>query len=93
MRYIAEQEVGSILENKKVMLSLAIISAIDALKNDPNTKMLLGCSKEETSFPLIDDYYYNSLLSDPRILQMTDQLYEKISNLCVQSTMIRAPLK
>jgi hypothetical protein len=32
----AKEEVDSILENKKVLLSLAIISVVDALKNDPN---------------------------------------------------------
>ena len=47
---VAEQEVGSILENKKVILSLAIVSAVEALKNDPDTKILLGCRKVRDFF-------------------------------------------
>jgi DNA-binding Lrp family transcriptional regulator len=89
---VAKEEVDSILENKKVILSLAVISVVGALKNDPNTKLLLGGSKEETSFTLIDDYY-NSLSSDPRILQMVEEIHDKMSSICTQNTVTWAPIK
>jgi transposase len=88
---VAKQEVNSLLDNKKVILSLAIVSVLEALKNDPNTRLLLGSSKEQNSFPLDD--YYNSLLSDPRILQMAEEIHDKVSNLSIQNTMNWAPIK
>lgn len=33
---VAKQQVDSLLDNKKVILSLAIVSVVEALKNDPN---------------------------------------------------------
>jgi chromosome segregation ATPase len=34
---VAEQEVNSILKDKKVLLSIAVIAVVEAIKNGPNT--------------------------------------------------------
>jgi hypothetical protein len=88
---VAKEEVDSILENKKVLLSLAIVSVVDALKNDPNTKLLLSGFKEEDHNPIIDNYC-NSLLNDPMILQIAEEIYDKVSNVCIQNTMNWTPI-
>jgi hypothetical protein len=92
---IAEQAVNSILKDKRVLLSIAVIAVVDAIKNDPNTISLLNKNKEEDSLLITNDYYYyyNSLLSDPRILQITEEIYGRVYKACIQNTMNWAPIK
>jgi hypothetical protein len=68
---------------------------IEAIENDPNTISLLNNNKEEDYSLSTNKYYYycNSLLSDPAILQMAEESYERVLNVCIQNTMNWAPIK
>lgn len=93
---IAKQAVNSILKDKRVLLSIAVIAVVDAIKNDPNTISLLNKNKEEDSLLITNDYfyyYYNSLLNDPAILQMAEEIYGRVYKACIQNTMNWAPIK
>ena len=39
---VAKQQVDSLLDNKKVILSLAIVSVVEALKNEPNSLVTIS---------------------------------------------------
>jgi hypothetical protein len=61
----------------------------------PNTISLLNKNKEEDSLLITNDYYYyyNSLLNDPAILQMAEEIYGRVYKACIQNTMNWAPIK
>jgi transposase len=91
---IAEQEVNSILKDKEVLLSIAVIAVVEAIKNDPNRISLLNKNKQEDSLLITNTYYYyNSLLNDPRILQISKEIYDRVLNACIPNTMTWAPIK
>jgi hypothetical protein len=76
-------------------LSTAVIAVVEAIKNDPNRISLLNKNKQEDSLLITNTnyYYYNSLLSDSRILQISEEIYDRVLNACIPNTMTWAPIK
>jgi hypothetical protein len=85
---LAREELYQILTDKRVMLHAALLSVLEALKEDPGKQVLIHDSLEDPlylspSIPFGLDRQQYRQLSLEMVLEISEQFFEKLINSCV----------
>ncbi len=87
---LAREELHQILSNKRVMLYAALLSVLEALKEDPEKQVLIYDSLDNPSIPFgVEPQQYRQLALE-KSLELAQQFFEKLIISCVNTAVTSA---